>query len=172
MTPHLAAAVEAGRGAVTENASQISMQIEASRARVLSAARAACKQFRVDQSWAEDLAQEVAIMQLRGERVRLDRRGMNWLLSGLLRGMLHLRVKPETAAAFVRQHTPPPSDPVIFAELQQIYRLATPAQQGAIRSLMLDGQNTSGGALSREEQQRRGQALYSLRKKLNAGDAE
>lgn len=137
-----------------------------SRPRVVAAARAACVRFNVDRSWAEDLAQEVAIMQLRGEKVRLDRRGMNWLLNQLLNSMLHARVKPETIAAWARQHTPPPSDPVVFAELQQIYAKATPAQKAAIVSIMLEGQNTSGGALSRVEQQRRGQAIYGLRKKL------
>lgn len=105
-------------------------------------------------------------MQMRGDKVRLDSIGMTWVLDGLLKGWLSSRVKPETVAAYVRQHTIPFPDTVDLAELQSIYRLATPAQQAAIVSLALHGQNTSKGDLSRVEQQRRGQALYALRRKL------
>lgn len=136
------------------------------RSRVLSAARAACKRFNVDQSWALDLAQEVAAMQLEGRPVRLDSRGLGWILNGLMKSWLGSRVKPETVLAYVKQHTPPSADPTNLAELQLIYARATPAERAAIVSLALEGQHTSGGALSRQEQQRRGQALYGLRKKI------
>lgn len=119
-----------------------------SRPRVLAAARAACMRFGVDFSWAEDLAQEIAVKQLAGEMVRLDRRGLDWMMNGILKAWLSSRVKPETVQAFVRQNLRPADDPVILAEIQQIYRIATDAQKRAIVSLMLDGQHTSRGELT------------------------
>ncbi len=162
-----AAAYGEGRGVM-----DATEHLDGTRTRIMSAARAACARFRVDQSWADDLCQEVVVMQLCGERVRLARRGLGWILSGLLKGWLSSRVKPETVQAYVRQNTLPASDPMALAELQKIYGRATPAQQAAIVSLMMDGQHTSGGSLSRQEQQRRGQALYTLRKKIARQDAE
>lgn len=137
----------------------------ASRQRVMSAARAACQRFGCDFSWAEDIAQEIAVQQLAGGMVRLDRRGLDWQMNAILNAWLSSRVKPETIQTYVRQTTAPASDPVVFADLQQIYERATDAQRRAIQSLMLHGQFTCGD-LSRQEQQQRGQALYALRKKI------
>ena len=116
--------------------------------------------------WSEDMVQECALMMLDGHnRVRLDRKGLTWLMHGLLDVWLGSRRKLSTVVATAKEMTRAPTIPSDFCELKEIYELATPAERRALFVLATEGYYRMDGA-SKKERMRDSAALYSLRKKI------
>lgn len=133
--------------------------------RVRSAARGVASSRAGASSWIEDLTQQVLLMILEGQPVRLDRQGLNWTMHGLLDVWLESRRQRCTVLAVNEMLANPAPLPSVMAELQEVYAQATERQREAILSLLLTG----GKGTGRKEQQRRGQAMYELRLRLAMG---
>jgi hypothetical protein len=133
-----------------------------SRARVLVAARVACIRRGVGLDWHHDLAQEVALMQMRGDLVRLDRIGMDWILNRILDNWTGARLTEETRRFGFR--TVEPVSPITFVLLHEIHNAATKAQREAMFTLMERGPIKWG--LPRKQTVRHSNALRALRENL------
>lgn len=115
--------------------------------------------------WCEDLVQECLALMIEGERIRLDRKGLNWTMHGLLDIWLGSRRKLSNVVAVAKEHTTSPTLPSDYFELKEIYELATPAERKALFVLATEGVYRMDGA-SKKERMRDSAALYSLRRKL------
>lgn len=145
----------------------------ASRDRIRAAASRACQRHYLGYDWVDDLAQEVAVMQLEGQTIGLDDRSLGWTFSGLIRKWLHRTVREDTAELCARRMKPRPKDPegtaFTLVELQDVWNLATDKEREEIRFLLFHGREAYGEG-DRKIVMRRANRLQRLRWRL--GKAE